>query len=493
MIRRIGLVAVVASGVMLTAWINGCGGDDAVDTDASADGSNTNDGTSNDGNTSDGPIILTDGGTCALNGQQCKNASECCSLNCTGLGVCGSPINNCKQANDTCTKGTDCCSLSCVGGKCATKCTSDNQPCTQNSECCGQSCVGVDGGKTCAPLNGSCKTSGNKCTTGGECCSKVCSGGVCLQQVSFCGQTGDICTNNVDCCGNSCVKQPNASVGICGVPPAPGGTQCDIAGTVCSTFDGGIGDGGIPACGGNCCSRACAPGLVPNVSVCQPPSGCKPTGEICGKDDDCCGSLNNKGGGNGSVTCSKGTPDASAGRCDNGTACRPAGAICKLATSSCNAENNCCAGNVNQNPLVCQQDLLGIPRCTGVGQCQDAGVAPDGGSLVNKACSSSADCCGLPCVPNPNGPPPFICGAGCVQQGQKCTTSGDCCKGLPCTNGLCGFPVPDGGTTDGGTSTDGGTTTDAGCALYGQQCTVSGDCCNGVPCTGGRCVVPPPN
>ena len=486
MIRRAWLAGFVACTVGGAAWMGGCGTDDVTDLDASADGSSV------DGTTNDAPIILTDGatdgGACSLNGAQCKAGTDCCSNNCTGLGVCGAPVNNCKPVNDTCTNGTDCCSLGCVSGKCAAKCVSDNQPCTQNAECCGQSCVGPDGGaKTCAPLNSGCKTSGNQCTTNGECCTKVCAGGVCVQQVSFCGQTGDICQQNVDCCGNSCVKKPNAQYGTCAIPPAPGGTQCDIAGTVCGTFDGGIGDGGIPPCGGNCCSRACAPGLYPNVEICQPPSGCKPTGEICGIDDDCCGSANNKGGGNGSVTCAKGTPDASAGRCDNGTACRPAGAICKLATSSCNAENNCCAGNVNQNPLVCQQDLNGIPRCTGVGQCLDAGVSPDGGSLVNKQCSSSADCCGLPCVPNPNGPPPYICGTGCVQQGNKCTTNGDCCKGLPCTNGVCAFPSPDGGTL-----TDGGTT-DGGCALYGQLCSVNGDCCNGVPCTNGRCVLPPPN
>src|SRR5205814_6682360 len=113
--------------------------------------------------------------------------------------------------------------------------------------------------------------------------------------------------------------------------------------------------------------------------------------------------------------------------CDNGQACRPNGAVCKLATTSCNAENNCCAGNVNKNPLVCQQDLLGIPRCTDVGDCADAGT------LAGKSCASSADCCGLPCVPNPTaGGAPFICGGTCVSSGGACTTNADCCPGLPC-------------------------------------------------------------
>src|ERR1044071_2715009 len=81
---------------------------------------------------------------------------------------------------------------------------------------------------------------------------------------------------------------------------------------------------------------------------------------------------------------------------------------------SCNAENNCCSGNVNQNPFACQQDILGIPRCTMTGKpCDDAG------SKVGQACASSADCCGVACVPNPAYPgspsaPPFVCGGECV-------------------------------------------------------------------------------
>ena len=117
------------------------------------------------------------------------------------------------------------------------------------------------------------------------------------------------------------------------------------------------------------------------------------------------------------------------GRCDNGNSCSPAGAICKLATTSCNAENNCCAGNVNQNPFVCQQDILGIPRCTMNGQsCVDAG------SKAGLACATSADCCGLPCVPNPaydGGLPgdggtnsPFVCGAICVPKAGAAMTTG---------------------------------------------------------------------
>jgi hypothetical protein len=243
-----------------------------------------------------------------------------------------------------------------------------------------------------------------------------------------------------------------------------------------------VSDAGVPVCGGECCSRSCAPYGPTGVLVCQPPSGCRPTGEICMTDGDCCGAPGVPGG-NGSVRCSK-ADGAPVGRCDNGNACRPAGAVCKLATTSCNAENNCCAGNVNQDPTVCQQDLLGIPRCTGAGDCSEAG------SRAGQPCSTSADCCGLPCLPNAqvgDGGSPFVCGTSCVPTDGACTTDADCCSGLPCkappgsTQGRCGeINIPDSGT-------DGGS-----CSYYGQDCSTGADCCNNIPCYNGRCVSPPP-
>jgi hypothetical protein len=61
--------------------------------------------------------------------------------------------------------------------------------------------------------------------------------------------------------------------------------------------------------------------------------------------------------------------------------------------------------------------------------------------------------------------------------------------------GPCGGNSGDGGIPgggDGGNPGDGGTPTggnDGGCSLYGQLCTSSANCCNGVPCTSGRCQV----
>jgi hypothetical protein len=114
--------------------------------------------------------------------------------------------------------------------------------------------------------------------------------------------------------------------------------------------------------------------------------------------------------------------------------------------------------------------------------------------MVNQPCATSADCCGYPCVPNPNYKPdsglsPLTCSPQkCQQCAQPCTVTADCCPGTSCiimngsTSGYCG-PCNDGGMP----------LPDGGCNQYGQLCNTGSDCCNGVPCTNGRCEFPPPN
>lgn len=472
-----------AGTVLAVAVFHGCSSDEdegsSTKKDAGSDSS-----TGGSAGDSGGPDA-----NCTLNGVTCASNADCCSANCDPtLKTCANPVGACKAGGEACSTATDCCSVVCDNGKCGqTLCTSDNQPCTTDAQCCGQKCGDGDGGKVCIPLSSTCKTAGNSCGTNGECCSGVCTNGNCSSKVSFCTQSDDTCTTDAECCTGICTKASGAAVGTCTQPSAPGTTGCLAAGEVCGAgADGGVStDGGLPACGGECCSRSCAPYGPTGVFVCQPPSGCRPTGELCKKDSDCCGSAGMPGG-NGSVKCSIGAGE-SVGRCDNGNSCRPAGAVCKLATSSCNAENNCCAGNVNQDPTVCQQDLLGIPRCTGVGSCADAG------SMVGKACATSADCCGLPCLPNGTGG--FVCGGACVAAGGACSTDADCCAGLPCklppgsSQGICGYTeIPDSGTDaqiPDAQIPDGGS-----CSLYGQSCTTSANCCNNVPCTNGKCVYP---
>jgi hypothetical protein len=61
----------------------------------------------------------------------------------------------------------------------------------------------------------------------------------------------------------------------------------------------------------------------------------------------------------------------------------------------------------------------------------------------------------------------------CIQQGQMCTESADCCDGEKCENGLCGGPEE--------------------CAEDGELCDGDADCCNPSSlCIGGECQQPPP-
>ena len=259
--RRFALLLVllfVAFPVLATA----CGDDSGTPVDGSGDGTLGDGGPGGDAN----PVGDGGGGSDA-------NLFGDGNPNCTPLGVaCQSPI--------------DCCSGNCVKGACQPPvCTPDNGQCSNNAQCCSGTCTNG----SCTPLTTACKTLGNPCTTSPECCSGFCSGGVCAQP-SYCGQNGDICAQGSDCCGGVCTKQQNQTFGVCGQPSSGG---CTMDGMLCgaSTADGGTvyTDGGLPQCGGNCCSRDCAPWGPTKVLICQPASGCKPVGDLCTSNNDCCG------------------------------------------------------------------------------------------------------------------------------------------------------------------------------------------------------------
>ncbi len=455
------LIAAAATAVFGVA---SCGDNSGV-TDGSTDGTLDNNNPFNDGGPfsdgpgSDSPAPPGDGG---------------CWNNCS---TDGGPVN-CLNLATACTSNSECCSGNCLNNACQPPpCTADNASCTTSGQCCSGSC----NNNTCTPLNTTCKTLGNPCTTSGQCCSAFCLNNICAQP-SYCGQLGDICKVPADCCGGICNIQSGHTYGTCGQPPQSGAQCSQIDGVVCSpvTSDGGVVylDSGLPQCGGACCSRDCAPWGPTQVLICQPASGCHPVGDICYKNSECCGGT----GTNPTEVCNQ--PDAGlAGVCRNPTGCKPNGDICRLQSMQCNATDNCCSGNVQQFN-TCKQDNLGVPRCS---------YAGDGGNCVpsNGPCSSSADCCNLnPCVPDQDGG--LTCyPSSCVPTSGNCTTDADCCPGGHCyiqggqTSGTC-QPL---------TSSDAGTdsgTTDAAppCALYGQLCSTSSDCCDGVPCTNGRCEYP---
>ncbi len=502
----------------LTNVFAGCGSEsDDIPTDGDGGDGSTTDGANNggqDGNVDGENLNLPDASyndapTCKPAGDACGLSTECCTANCAS-GKCAAPTNACKLPGTTCVAPNECCTGSCVAGKCADKQCVPDKPTAGICGIDGDCCSGICTNNRCASVNPgqTCRTAGNPCKAAGDCCSNLCNNGVCSSAVSFCTQKGEVCSTNFECCTGNCAKIAGETTGVCGDPTAGGGVPagCAPSGTVCGLADPAD-DGQALPCDQACCSRSCGYfGAGAGFRVCQPPSGCRPTGEVCRVDSDCCGWSGAPAPVDGPVHCSKATATAEFGRCDNGGSCREPGSICKPGgDDSCSAENNCCehpsiekpngqpdSDYCNSHPEnCCAKDALGIPRClikpvdcTGT----DGGAPPGPGAV----CATSADCCGNPCVNNK-------CGAAgsCVKAGGTCTISADCCPGIPCvqapgsTKGVCGGTLTsDGGVTDAGTS-DGGNLADGGtCSLYGQLCASAAACCNGVPCTEGRCRYP---
>ena len=442
--------------------------------------------TANVGTSPDGSTSTTDAGTkvgdttpspsCRFFGQTCASGGDCCSGICDPTtSTCVASINKCTGTGGGCASSTECCSLVCTAGRCnANACIADNLACVDSAACCGGNCsAGL-----CQPLNASCHTAGNPCTDDTQCCSSLCEAGTCKLGASFCIQSGDVCSDSSTCCSGDCQKG-TGTLGTCAPPPS-GATYCSdgVDGTVCG------------ACNG-CCSRLCAPYAPTGVRVCQPASGCRVNGDLCRKDSDCCGAAGTGLPGDGNVVCEIDAGKA-IGICRNPRSCNPQGNVCHFKDYTCSissARNDCCAGVGNSG--VCQLDMLGVPRCNGLGTTCLQGAA---------ICSSAMDCCNhMPCVPDGTGllrcyaPPASGLDGGvpsaCVPSGGPCSINGDCCIGATCiqavgsTQGICGTmtppPAKDGGPTD---------TSTPGCAEYGQLCTTGADCCNGITCWNGRCM-----
>jgi hypothetical protein len=247
----------------------------------------------------------------------------------------------------------------------------------------------------------------------------------------------------------------------------------------------------------DCCSRLCAPFGASGVMICQPASGCHVTGDFCREDRDCCGADGTGLPGEGHVTCEK-QPDSDLGICRNPNACNPQGNVCHYKDYACgssSARANCCGG-LGAKGGVCELDALGVPRCNGLGdECRMAG---------DTCASAADCCNGHPCVPDSSGMLRCSDEPECVPKSGPCTINADCCRGTTCVRpvgsvvGTCGDSTGQGGsggsggtTGGGGTGGSGGSGTDEpGCSQYGQQCSEDGDCCNGVPCSQGICRVP---
>src|SRR5690606_7378499 len=287
----------------------------------------------------DGPV----GPVCGGFGEDCNSPDDCCSEVCdSATNTCGRNVIECKELGGDCENNSDCCSFHCDEGSCSeTACIDDGDECAYDEECCSGTCA--DG--ACGDVNGgshTCKSSGNSCDEGSDCCSGLCDDGRCSQQVSYCVQLGDICNGNSDCCTGNCVKSSDdATYGYCEVlEVGPERCKTGQAGMICGTD-----------CAG-CCSRACGPGPA-GVFICQPPSGCRPAGELCVRDTDCCGgdpSSGLPGSGESDAFCERENADDVFGRCKS-QRCTPQGDVCQLKEGLCSESSqlpsNCCPTNAN--------------------------------------------------------------------------------------------------------------------------------------------------
>lgn len=342
--------------------------------------------------------------------------------------------------------------------------------------------------------NGSCTTLGNACAASTECCSANCQGGVCVQAYS-CNAYGDVCYLNQDCCSGLCSTNATTTV-----PSTPGR---------CLSPSGGCTEDGNPCAGAsNCCTRLCVD-LGSGATVCAVAGGCRMTGDYCdptefksttpcttsnvsttcwptyGNNSTCSGGFctNPNGaccGGNADqlnpngygVKCEPkqvGAPPT----CSNGQSCNPAGNICG-GSGTVNASQNCCDGK----KAVCKADSSGIMRCFGGCPNDDCSKCPTGYDPNNpgccieagQVCQFSDQCCnGAPCVPDSSGVLRCaLTGGSCLPQGDTCdpTSGPPCCTGLTCTSTSNGYECLSG---------SGGT-----CGAPGSSCTSGDQCCTGI-------------
>lgn len=494
-ITRIFAALLITSG---TLWV-GCGGNSSNLSD-SANGGGAAKGPSGSaglghagfdstGNTS-GAAGTAD--SCLTVGSSCHGGPDCCSGVCDPNTGCVSAVTTCAGAGNACAVASDCCSLSCVGGKCSTdQCVSDGQACTTNDQCCGGNC-GAD--KTCTALNSKCSTAGNECASNGDCCSGLCDAGKhCALSASFCIQPGDSCGRDSDCCTATCTIAAGHTVGSCAAPPTGPSYCTKVDGMLC----GGCGD----CCSRLCAPGPGGVDICQPASGCHVTGDlCLKDTDCCGGDKT--SGLPGAGNGSCHIEAGAKIGICTNPVNGGGNACNPEGNVCHYladpgyACTSSSARSDCC-GPETPKAQMCKLDSLGVPRCFAGGDCHKASdVCAAAADCCNNApCvpddTGALHCAAVACIPT---------GGGCTINGD-CCPGGICNRPVGSTVGSCATTTtpPTGGSGgassggSGGSAPTAGTAGTAGtpgtCALYGQICAQDGDCCDGIPCTNGQCVV----
>jgi hypothetical protein len=213
------------------------------------------------GNICGAKFPLPDGGTFSVNASQncCDGKSAVCQLDSSGIPRCrGCPPDK-LQANGTCL---------CPNGYDGTPgcCIEEGKLCQFKDQCCsGMPCVPDSMGilrctQGCVPLGSTCTPGGATACCQGDCLPHGEFGYVCQNpDAGTCKATGETCTTATECCGGACTN------GLCGTTMPP----CQKQGEVCTT-------------NGDCCEMtSCQNG------TCQP-STCPLNGQACSTTNPCC-------------------------------------------------------------------------------------------------------------------------------------------------------------------------------------------------------------
>jgi hypothetical protein len=260
-----------------------------------------------------------------------------------------------------------------------------------------------------------CAANGAGCATPGDCCSGACVDAHCA--TGACRAEGAECAIGADCCSFVCATDPAGSGRrVCAIPAG-----CSSDGQSCAA---------APA---DCCSGTCMGGMCAMVPV------CRPAGETCAKNDECCGRICAERGESGVMGCQL------------LSACRADGEICATG-------DTCCSGRCTTMPG-------GTGRCQALPGCRPA-LEP---------CMDAKDCCSGLCAPSlePSGPGPNRCvrADGCQPEQERCATGATCCSGVcnvgPEGVGRCAKaprPMAD------------------HCRVLGELCMKPDECCAGTRC-----------
>ena len=250
-----------------------------------------------------------------VDGSLCNGCGTCCSRLCapfgdTGVNIC-QPANGCHVNGDLCREDSDCCGAAGTGlpgdgnvtcekedghevGVCRnpTGCNPQGNVChfqdyvcsisSSRNNCCGA--TGNSGACQLDPLGvPRCDGLGEVCRAAGETCASsmdCCDGRLCVpdaegqlrcstsENPTACVPSGGGCSVSGDCCpGILCNVLPGSTSGVCGGQP-PGTTDP-------TPGSGGAGDPGTPP---------------------EPTYSCGVYGQQCGEDGDCCGGVPCSGG-----------------------------------------------------------------------------------------------------------------------------------------------------------------------------------------------------